>query len=82
MSVVIWKFLTLGRHAQAITKAILEKKSARRHARSRTRFEFNISAAPDQWPVPGSYVHIRGGSVGFQGSPTGRHQFSPGAWIS
>jgi hypothetical protein len=74
------KFFTFGCHAQSITKAIFEKKSARGDAGSRTRFKFQVSTAPKVRPIARS--HVRSRRHRFQGSPAGSLQDSSGMWIS
>jgi hypothetical protein len=80
--VVLGKFLTFGRHAQSITKAVFKKKSASRDARSRTRPEFNVSTPPEQRAIAIRDIDIRGGRVCFQRAPSRRKKDSSGARIS
>ena len=80
--VVLGKFLTVGRHTQSITKAVLEKKGASRDARPRTRFEFNVSTPPEEQAIAVRDIDIRGGRVCFQRAPSRREKDSSGARIS
>ena len=78
---LVREFLTLGGYAQAITKTILEEKSASSHASSRTRFEFSVSPTPEQRAIPIRHINIGGGRVRFQRPPASGKKDFPGAWI-